>query len=86
MAGNPESRRGSAQHSARHRHPGPMMAAAMDTAGRHPWDDAAEGWSRHTDLVRHWLTDATAAMLDGAHIASGQRVLDVAAVCRRSDR
>ncbi len=51
----------------------------MDTADRHPWDDAAEGWSRHTDLIRQWLTDATAAMLDGAHIASGQRVLDVAA-------
>ncbi len=55
------------------------MKTAPDTAARHPWDDAAKGWSRHTDLIRQWLREPTAAMLDGAHIESGQRVLDVAA-------
>jgi len=69
MAGHAESRLSSTRQ-------------APDGAVRHPshpWDDAAEGWSRHTDLIRQWLREPTAALLDGAHIASGQRVLDVAA-------
>ena len=45
----------------------------------HPWDQAAEGWNRHTQLIRAWLKPATAAMLDTARIGPGLRVLDIAA-------
>jgi ubiquinone/menaquinone biosynthesis C-methylase UbiE len=48
-------------------------------AERSEWDAAAAGWDRHTALIRAWLRDATDAMLDAAQVASGMRVLDVAA-------
>ena len=51
--------------------------AARTTA--QAWDDAALGWDRHSALIRGWLGDATAAMLDAAAIAPGAKVLDVAA-------
>lgn len=44
----------------------------------HVWDKAADGWNRHAAQVQAWLADITTAMLDGAHIESGWRVLDVA--------
>lgn len=56
----------------------PLSAVIVDAAP-HPWDDAAQGWDRHATLVRTWLRDATAAMLDAAHLSSGARVLDIAA-------
>ena len=37
------------------------------------------GWDRHSGLIRHWLQEATAAMLDAAGVRAGSRVLDVAA-------
>jgi ubiquinone/menaquinone biosynthesis C-methylase UbiE len=43
------------------------------------WDDAALGWDQHSALIRDWLREATAAMLDAAAIAPGATVLDVAA-------
>lgn len=43
------------------------------------WDAAAEGWDRHGPLVRAWLREATAAMIDAAGVRAGLRVLDVAA-------
>lgn len=43
------------------------------------WDDAALGWDQHSALIRTWLREATAAMLDAAAIAPGAKVLDVAA-------
>ena len=46
---------------------------------RQPWDEAANGWNRHAALTRTWLKEATAAMLNAAHIAPGARVLDIAA-------
>jgi ubiquinone/menaquinone biosynthesis C-methylase UbiE len=46
---------------------------------RAQWDEAAEGWDAHRLLLRDWLGDATARMLDAAHIAPGAHVLDVAA-------
>ncbi|MEO7548610.1 MAG: methyltransferase domain-containing protein [Ramlibacter sp.] len=52
-----------------------MPAAAVP----HPWDLAAEGWNRHSELVNRWLQEATGAMLDAAGIAPGYAVLDVAA-------
>lgn len=45
----------------------------------HPWDQAAEGWDRHSPMLAAWLQDSTAAMLDAAGVAPGARVLDVAA-------
>lgn len=45
----------------------------------HPWDKAAEGWSRNSALVNAWLQDVTPAMLAAAAIGPGSRVLDVAA-------
>ena len=46
---------------------------------RNPWDDAACGWDRHSSVIRTWLAAATVALLDGARIGAGQRVLDLAA-------
>ena len=43
------------------------------------WDDAAQGWDQHSALIRDWLREATAAMLDAAAIVPGAKVLDVAA-------
>jgi len=45
----------------------------------HPWDKAAEGWSRNSALVNGWLEAVTPAMLAAAAIGPGDRVLDVAA-------
>lgn len=45
----------------------------------HPWDQAAQGWNRHAEVIRFWLKDATAAMLEAARIGPGSRVLDIAA-------
>ena len=51
----------------------------MTTAAPHPWDAAAEGWDRHSQLIGEWLGDVTPAMLDAAGVAPGSRVLDIAA-------
>lgn len=48
-------------------------------ASDHPWDRAAQGWNSHTAIIRAWLQDATAAMLDAARIGPDSRVLDIAA-------
>lgn len=46
---------------------------------RAQWDQAASGWHQYASTIRTWLGDATAAMIDMAHIKPGSRVLDVAA-------
>ena len=56
-----------------------MMATAAPLPHQHPWDKAAEGWSRHWSLINSWLQEVTGAMLSSAGIAKGGRVLDVAA-------
>ena len=56
-----------------------MMTLATTPLQNHPWDKAAEGWSRHSSLVNSWLHEVTGAMLSLAGIAAGGRVLDVAA-------
>lgn len=56
-----------------------MMATHSTSTQPHPWDEAAQGWNRHTTAIHAWLQDATTEMLDSAGIASGARVLDVAA-------
>lgn len=43
------------------------------------WDLAALGWNRHAPVIRTWLADATASMLEAAAIGPGARVLDIAA-------
>jgi ubiquinone/menaquinone biosynthesis C-methylase UbiE len=61
------------------------MSAALETAAlssvpvQHPWDEAAEGWDRHSPMLRTWLHGVTQQMLDACHIRPGARVLDVAA-------
>src|SRR5690348_10181586 len=46
---------------------------------RAQWEVAAEAWDRWGPLLARWLGPATEAMLDLAAVASGTRVLDVAA-------
>ena len=54
------------------------MASALHVTG-HPWDRAAEGWNKHSAVIRSWLEEATGAMLDAARIKPGACVLDIAA-------
>jgi SAM-dependent methyltransferase len=46
---------------------------------RDQWEAAAEAWHRWGPTLRSWLGPATLRMLDLARVASGCRVLDVAA-------
>jgi SAM-dependent methyltransferase len=46
---------------------------------RAQWQDAAEAWHRWGPTIEDWLGAATERMLDAAGVASGSRVLDVAA-------
>ncbi|MDO8448825.1 MAG: class I SAM-dependent methyltransferase [Rhodoferax sp.] len=54
---------------------GPQSAAPSSPV----WDKGADGWNKHATLIRSWLHDVTAAMLDAAGVAPGSRVLDIAA-------
>lgn len=56
-----------------------MNAVTAEYAASAAWDEAAQGWSRHGELIRAWLNQATVAMLDAAGVKAGGRVLDVAA-------
>lgn len=56
-----------------------VSAIAASRAAVHQWDQAADGWHRHSPVIRTWLRHATDAMLNMAHVSSGMRVLDVAA-------
>jgi SAM-dependent methyltransferase len=46
---------------------------------REQWQEAAEAWHRWDPFFEQWLGDATAQMLDLAHVDSDSRVLDIAA-------
>ena len=46
---------------------------------RDQWDNAAAAWDAWGPTLEEWLDEATATMLDLAGVASGSRVLDVAA-------
>src|SRR5688572_13639078 len=46
---------------------------------RAQWETAAEAWDRWAPLLARWLGPSTEAMLDMAGVATGSRVLDVAA-------
>lgn len=56
----------------------PLSGAATQRSSP-VWDQGADGWNQHTDLIQAWLRDVTAAMIDGVGISPGSRVLDVAA-------
>jgi SAM-dependent methyltransferase len=49
------------------------------TTTRQQWEDAAEAWHRWGPTVESWLAGATDRMLDGAGVAPGASVLDIAA-------
>lgn len=54
-------------------------AVKYKTTTRDQWEAAAEAWHRWAPTLRSWLGPATERMLDLATVASGARVLDVAA-------
>ncbi len=55
------------------------MSAVAQPQQANPWDKAAAGWNHHSDVIRSWLREVTAAMLDAARITKGSCVLDIAA-------
>ncbi|MBV9818594.1 MAG: methyltransferase domain-containing protein [Solirubrobacterales bacterium] len=58
-----------------------MEPEEQRAASRAHWDDAAEGWGRRADEIREWGMPVARAMVDSLSLslASGQRVLDLAA-------
>jgi SAM-dependent methyltransferase len=54
-------------------------AATYKSTTRAQWQAAAEAWDRWEPTIEDWLGAATETMLDYARIATGSRVLDVAA-------
>lgn len=52
---------------------------AFKATTRQQWQDAAEAWHRWGPTIGDWLGDATESMIQLAHIAEGDSVLDVAA-------
>jgi SAM-dependent methyltransferase len=61
-----------------------MSTATFDPAAykrttREQWQAAAEPWYRWGPTLEQWLGEATEIMLEMAHVALGNRVLDVAA-------
>ena len=57
----------------------PFSPEQFKDATRKAWDHCAPGWNRHTPVLHTWLADATAQLLDAAGVASGMRVIDIAA-------
>lgn len=45
---------------------------------RRLWDSAAPGWARWESVMSGWLSQATDALLDMAHVGPGSRVVDLA--------
>ena len=56
-----------------------LVSAPASAPTSDAWDRAAQGWNQHAALIRVWLREVTAAMLDAACLAPGSRVLDIAA-------
>ncbi len=52
---------------------------AFKRTTRQQWDSAADAWNRWSSLLSRWLGPATEMMLDMTGVATGNRVLDVAA-------
>jgi SAM-dependent methyltransferase len=52
---------------------------AFKSTTRAQWEAAAGAWHGWGPAIEDWLGTATATMLDDAHLATGSRVLDIAA-------
>lgn len=54
-------------------------AELYKTTTRRQWEEYASGWNDWAPLLEAWLGDATERMLDLAGVATGSRVVDLAA-------
>src|SRR6185369_5037636 len=52
------------------------MSQPSDTLSQ--WQETASYWTRHHDIIRTMFAPLTRALIEQAHIAAGQSVLDVA--------
>jgi SAM-dependent methyltransferase len=57
----------------------PFEAEKFKSAMREQWDKHAKGWNDHGAQIADWLREPTDAMLAMAEVASGARVIDIAA-------
>ena len=57
----------------------PFEAEMFKSAMREQWDLHAKGWNDHGAQIADWLREPTDAMLAMAEVASGARVIDIAA-------
>lgn len=57
----------------------PFDAEKFKAATREIWNQHAKGWSDKSALIRDWLREPTAAMIEMADVRPGMRVLDIAA-------
>ena len=57
----------------------PFDAEKFKAATREIWNQHARGWSDKSAIIRDWLHEATAAMIEMADVRPGMRVLDIAA-------
>ena len=61
------------------RHERAFRAEKFKSAMRDQWDQHAKGWNDHGAQIADWLREPTDAMLAMAEVASGARVIDIAA-------
>lgn len=57
----------------------PFDAEKFKAATREIWNQHAKGWSDKSAVIRDWLHEPTAAMIEMADVRPGIRVLDIAA-------
>jgi SAM-dependent methyltransferase len=57
----------------------PFDPVTFKAATRAQWNQSAKGWNDKSAMIRDWLRDSTAAMIEMAGIKPSMRVLDVAA-------
>lgn len=57
----------------------PFDAEKFKAATREIWNQHAKGWSDKSAVIRDWLHEPTAAMIEMADVRPGMRVLDIAA-------
>lgn len=57
----------------------PFDAEKFKATTREIWNQHAKGWSDKSAVIRDWLHEPTAAMIEMADVRPGMRVLDIAA-------
>ena len=57
----------------------PFDAEKFKAATREIWNQHAKGWNDKSAVIRDWLHEPTAAMIEMADVRPGMRVLDIAA-------